>query len=365
MSTQPVAGFLYSPRAMDQLVANSSAERLDRASKQAPPRKAQTIRRILVCVDNSSSSEACVQCAADLSRHLGSTITLLHVIEAPREGSAAHDAGAIDWEISREQASTRLGALGRQTTEVSGSVVDTRLEQGHPAERITTLAGELDVDLTVLGSQGERRSPAWSLGSTALQILAATRRSVLVTPPTCSAGRGVPLKRVLVPLDGSSRSESVLPTAVQIAQANDAELLLVFVVREPLPTLVLHAPSDIALARDLAARVESNGQIYLEELGKHLAREGARVRTLVLRSTDEKQSLLDLGRAEPSDLIVLSAHGSTCNPALAFGSVTTHLLTHAAVPLLVLQDLYDSELRAGDHDQRAPPLRASFPPDEV
>jgi len=79
------------------------------------------------------------------------------------------------------------------------------------------------------------------------------------------------------------------------------------------------------------------------------------VRTLVLRSADEKQTLLEVSQKERCDLVVVAAHGSTCNPALTCGSVTAHLLAHSAVPLLVLQDL--PRLRAARAGRR--PARAA------
>ena len=157
------------------------------------------------------------------------------------------------------------------------------------------------------------------------------------------------------------RAESVLPTAVRIAGANEAELLLAFVVREPVATAVLRAPEDIDFARELASRLETSGKHYLDGLRTQLQREGASVRTVVVRSADERQSLLELCRTERSDLVVLSAHGSTCNPALTTGSITAHLLTHSGVPLLVLQDLRDSATSGPELDRRAPPRRSSYP----
>jgi hypothetical protein len=64
--------------------------------------------------------------------------------------------------------------------------------------------------------------------------------------------------------------------------------------------------------------------------------------------------------------VVLSAHGSVCNPTRPFGSVTHHLLAHSMVPMLVLQDLSEPELdRVGEEgdEQVAPPLRSSYPPE--
>jgi hypothetical protein len=87
------------------------------------------------------------------------------------------------------------------------------------------------------------------------------------------------------------------------------------------------------------------------------------VRAIVLRRADERQSLLDLVLAEGVDRVVLSAHGNTCNPAQSFGSVSTHMLAHASVPILVLQDLPEVQTdRARELSEKdmAPELRASF-----
>jgi nucleotide-binding universal stress UspA family protein len=328
---------------------------------RALPRNAHAVRQILVCVDHSSFSEACVRHAVAISKSLGGAITLLHVMQPPHE-RAGVQANVIDWEISRQEAGAFLGRLEHDATKGAGQRVETRLEQGHPAERITAVARELDADVTILASQGERGVAPWNLGSTVLQVLAVAQASVLVVRSSMTATDVVCPKRVLVPLDGSVRSESVLPTVVRIARMHGAELLLALVIQEPIVTGVLCSPEDLATARDLAARLEVSGKRYLEELRGQLEREGAAARTLVLRSADERQSLLEVSRSEQSDLIVLSAHGSNCNPEVICGSVTVSLLTHAGVPLLVLQDLHDAELRRHESDRRAPPLRASCPP---
>jgi nucleotide-binding universal stress UspA family protein len=321
---------------------------------------AHAIRRVLVCVDQSQFSEASLQHGIAISKSLGAAITLLHVMEPAHERSGLHTTDVLDWEISRQEARAYLERLQKDATRASGRQVDIRLEQGHPAERIAAVARELDADLTILGSQGEHGVTAWNLGSTAQQVLAVAHGSVLIARSPLAVSGEVSPKRILVPLDGSLRAESVLPTVVRIASAHGAELLLVFVVNEPAASGVLAAPEDIAVARDLATRLEAGAKRYLEGLRDQLRREGASVRTLVLRNADERQSLFDLSQRERSDLIVVSAHGSTCNPALTCGSVTAHLLLHSTVPLLVLQDLRDSELRGQKREQSAPPLRGLY-----
>jgi nucleotide-binding universal stress UspA family protein len=309
-------------------------------------------------------SEVSLPHAVFISKTFDSAITLLHVMQPPHERPGPCTTDALGWEISRQEAKAYLERFEKQVIESSGQRADARLEQGHPAERIMALAREVHADLIVLGSHGQGGVASWNLGSTVQQILSVARVSVLIAHSTSPVPNVVSPKRILVPLDGALRTESVLPTVARIANVHSAEVLLVHVVAEPQPTAVLYATEDLALARNLATRLESRAKSYLEHFRDQLAREIQSVRTLVIRHADERQSLLELAQKEQTDLIILSAHGATCNPAQPFGSVTAHLLTHCTVPLLVLQDLPDSELHHAEVDENlAPPVRGSYPPE--
>ena len=325
-------------------------------------------RRILVCLDRSTFSEVCVPHAVSLAKTFGSAITLAHVMEPHRERSGPSASDALGWEISRQEVRAYLERFEKQVSQALGQTVDIRLEQGRPAERIVDLAREIAAEITVLGSRGGGGAPASSLGSTAQQVLTLASSSVFIAHSSSVASTVVTPKRILIPLDGSVRTESVLPAAVRIANAHGAELLLVHVVREPLPTALLPAPEDMALARTLTERLESGARRYLAQLQGQLAHERTSVRTLVVRHANERQCLVEISQNQHADLIVVSAHGSACDSARSFGSVTTYLLTHSTVPVLVLQDLPGREgppAHEVDGVHLTPPLRASYAPEHV
>ncbi len=314
-----------------------------------------------MCLDRSPLSEAGLPYAIFLARTFGSRLTLLHVMQ-PMHEDVPHTTDALGWEIARHEASAYLERLQEQAARASGQTVDTRLEQGHPADRISSVARQLRADVTVLGSHGHGGATAWHLGSTVQQVLAVARTSVLVVRPGLPDLVEVAPKRILVPLDGSVRTESVLPVAARVAQTHGAELLLAHVVLEPLPSAMLTAVEDLELARHLASRLEAGAKRYLEQLRAQLPRD-IKVRTVVIRHPDQRQSLLELSRREQSDLVVLSAHGAICNRERSFGSVALYMLTHSKTPLLVLQDLPEAELADEAGQEPAPPLRASYPPE--
>lgn len=318
---------------------------------------ARGIRCILVCLDRSSLSEESLPQAIAIARVFGSGLTLLYV-QPPPDHPGTRITDPLDWEVSRREASAYLERLAEDGRRAFGLSIESRIEQGRPAERIASIAHEVRADLTVIASHGEGGDAPWRLGSTAQHILALVRSSVLVTR---AATRAVPFEgphRILVPLDGSTRTESVLPTAGRIAATHGAEVLLAHVVAEPHPTAMLHG-EDLELARALSARIESRAQRYLEHLGARMP-EGVRVRAIVTRHADERQSLLEITSRHDVDLLLLSAHGSACNPSRPFGSVTQHLLSQASVPLLVVQDVSEPELGVSGEDLSAPPPRSSY-----
>ncbi len=318
------------------------------------------IGHILVCLDRSALSEACLPHAVAMAAVFDARMTLLHVMQGPHDGGPQPTPDPLGWEIARQEAQAYLERLKDRTLAL-GPVTRTLLAQGHPAARIASVAAEIGADLTVLGSHGEG-GHVNGLGSTVQQVLAITRSSVFVARSTATTPAPITPKRILVPLDGSTRTECVLPMAARIARTHGAELLLVHVVSEPVPSTILSAGEDLELARDLARRLQSGAERYLNQIASQLRLESLGVRTVVLRETDARQSLVELSEREHVDLMIVAAHGSTCNPARAFGTVASYLLSHARPALLVIQDLRAPERETADDDldeRHAAPIRGT------
>lgn len=320
--------------------------------------------QILACVDLSPFTDVCLPYAISLARTLQSDLTLIHVMQPRHEHETGPNINALDWEISRQQARCHLERLKKEAAQALDRPVDLRLEQGHPAERIVEVEREIRADLTVLGSHGESGVTAWELGSTVYQVLAVSRGSVFIAHAASATPIATSPKRIIVPLDGSQRTECVLPTATSIARAYGAELILVHVIREQVPTSVLHATEDLELASELASHLEVTAKTYLEDLRAGLERDGNVVRTLVVRNANQRRAIIEVAKHEHADFIVVAAHGADCDGDRTHGSVTEYLLTHSEVPVLMLQDRPEAEMHKIDFGEViAPPLRASYLPE--
>lgn len=320
-----------------------------------PGARVGSIGHILVCLDRTAVSRGCLPYAKLIASAFEARVTLLHVMKSTHSRHEPNPSDALNWQITKREAEKYLAhaseSLAPETCESA-----TRLEQGLPSEQIVAVALETGADLTVLSRRGDDAGGRSDLGSVAQRVLAESSGSVLLFPPGCAAH--VPPRRILVPLDGSIRAESVLPIVAELARVEGAEVILVHVVSEPIATAVLSLQADMDLAQSLAARVHANAEEYLVRVRARLVGQVENVKVLVAQRPDERQALLDLGVEHSVDMIVFSAHGSTCNPERSFGSVASYLLAHAPLPTLVLQDMTRSaSAQSGERLAPSPSVR--------
>ena len=314
----------------------------DRPSYESPGLSAPLApvpHHVLVCLDRSALAESVLPHAVALAHGCGAHLTLLHILE-PRHGADA-PTDPFDWEVRRAEASEYLGRIAARYSSPQ-LPIEVELGQGHAAEQIRTWADNHHVDFTVLCSHGEGGFTQWSLASTAHKLTGGAAGSLLFVPASAappSPKREVRYARILVPLDGSTRAESVVPLAVQLAKTHRSELILAHVV--PVPELTYIGPpaaEDLDLGQRLVRRNERVARRYLEHLQARLEASGLRVRTVLARDGDVRGELAGIIEREGAGLVVLSAHGSTGRTDWPFGRVAAHLLAHATTPLLIVRE---------------------------
>jgi nucleotide-binding universal stress UspA family protein len=133
--------------------------------------------------------------------------------------------------------------------------------------------------------------------------------------------------KILVPLDGSARAESILPKVVTLARALDAEVLLLRVAKaRVLPGV------DLVEAQ---VRVVREAEDYLAVMAEQLRLWGVPARTAV-RYGEPVPEILDHIRAVSASLVAMASRGRTAMRRLILGSVAAAVLRHAQVPLLLL-----------------------------
>jgi nucleotide-binding universal stress UspA family protein len=150
-------------------------------------------------------------------------------------------------------------------------------------------------------------------------------------------------RQILVPLDGSSLAEAVLPHATQLAQATLSNLHLLRVVIPPTvtPSLAWPMPAPINTERWLEAE-RSAARTYLDTIAAMLAKEGITARTTVLEG-DPATTIIEFAQENANIReIAMASHGRSGFNRWIMGSVAERVLHSTPVPLLVV--------RADEHD---------------
>jgi nucleotide-binding universal stress UspA family protein len=150
-----------------------------------------------------------------------------------------------------------------------------------------------------------------------------------------------PWRRIVIPTDFSTAAEWSFDSAVQLAGATGAELIILHVrsTRTSNPD-ELRFPADDALY----AYAE---QHELEKLRDHARRRNADVATrlVVQRAPDAGAAICQTATEENADLIVISTHARHHVAHLIIGSTTLNVLSGAPVPVLAIR--YGIQRRRG------------------
>ena len=142
-------------------------------------------------------------------------------------------------------------------------------------------------------------------------------------------------KRILFPTDGSEITAKALQTAVAMAKLNGAEVVAL-AVKDPFPYSAISEiqpmpPQEYfdAQQRVAAARVE--------RVADAAAEAGVSCQSHTVEATHPWEAILDHGKAQGCDLIVMASHGRRGVSALLLGSETQKVLTHGTLPVLVVR----------------------------
>jgi nucleotide-binding universal stress UspA family protein len=311
-------------------------------------------RRVLVAIDECRLSHKAIPHALAVANALDAELELVHVLESALGGGNTTD--PIAWRLLRQAAHNRIQNLLRDQPGKSRRI-DVAIEEGRPATQICRLARELRIDLIVVCTHGSGSAVAYTIGSTARAVINYSPGSVLIIPAQIEDRPQVRFRRIIIPLDGSSRAESVLPMARRIAEFHGAELILAHAIPEPeLTEIGPPQPEDEELRASLNRRNERVARKYLDRVRAGLSGNNVAIHTLMLTSGDARHLLMRAVEEREADLIVLSSHGHSGHVNMEVGSVASHLSTHAPVPVLLVRSLADA---TGNNGNGTAPLHSS------
>jgi nucleotide-binding universal stress UspA family protein len=263
---------------------------------------------------------------------LGAELMLVHVVEA--RNSKYVPADPVEWECSRREAEAFVSALSKEHSS-PGYSISTRVLHGRTSDQISNcMVNGLD-DVAVLCRSGD--APG-RLGHTARNVLENGDSSVLLVPSNADCTVLPPYRRVLLPLDVSSRAEGAIALAMKIARNQRAEIVLVNAVPEP--DLLAVGPleaEDLELKNRLQRRNELVAHEYLARQCEQIRSCGVAARPVVVVDGDARRQLNRAIVNESADLVVISSYGNGGHADASVGDTAIFLLANSSVPVLMIR----------------------------
>jgi len=310
-------------------------------------------KKILVPLDQSTLAEQALGTAQAIAQASRGEIGL---VLAHRMPPYSGDLAASWSDVRDPEEAVYIRRIADEVARGARVVVGGTVATGAPVETICRRAREIDADLIVMTSHGRTGfSRAW-LGSVADGVVRSASTPVLLLRAVddrkaLGHGRAMPLfHRILVPLDGSTTSSSVLAAAAAMAQCSNASLVLLRVVA-PVPIYVFDPqvpayPTSIE-DPDATKQLADEAEDALAAVAVNLEHEySIKAETVVVTSGDTARTILQVAKEREDDLIAMTTHGRGAS-RLMLGSVADKVLRGAHLPML----LY--------HPRAVPPALAS------
>lgn len=143
-------------------------------------------------------------------------------------------------------------------------------------------------------------------------------------------------KRILVPIDGSKQSERALKQAVEIAERNQAEMVMAMIVDDNVAYMTNTYRSGIKEGMTIRANE------ILDQFEKIAKRTGFNQLEKVVDYGRAKQVISDdLVKKHDIDLIIMASTGMGATSKLLIGSTSEYVIRHAHCDVLIVKEKED------------------------
>jgi nucleotide-binding universal stress UspA family protein len=276
------------------------------------------LEKIVVPLDGSRLAEVALPYAEELTGKMGAEIILFSVLpsEEPQECERHQIYAQKTVDVTKRHIEKYV-----RESERGAIKIGTATRIGNPAEGILDYVGEGSSKLIVMATHGRSGISRWAVGSVADKMVRATTKQPLVLVRARGSHPDVRAKRILkkamVPLDGSKRSEAVIPFVAEIAQSLKMELTLLQVVPKTNHT---YADAE-AYLQCWCQQLEDSGVVTRYEV-----RVGAAADVII-----------DLADTLAMDVVAMSTHGQAAISLWPLGSVAQKVLLGGNTPLLLVR----------------------------
>jgi nucleotide-binding universal stress UspA family protein len=288
-------------------------------------------------------------------RRQGAALQVVHA-HVPSAGVYGELGASYDETLDRElmeRERAYLDAVVKRLAAVAQVPLSAALLDGPAADAIVRHAATTGADLLVMTTHGRGPLARFWFGSVADALVRQLPIPVLFVRP----GETVPdlaeepvVRRVLIPLDGSTLAEQVLEPALAFSSGTQVEYTLLRVVEQLTPASYDPASTRMSgLSESLLEQLQeldrqesARARDYLERFAERFRARSLVVQTRVISHQQPATAILQDDSIRGVDLIALATHGRGGLKRLLLGSVADKVLRGAATPVLVYRPVGNS-----------------------
>lgn len=306
------------------------------------------LRTILVPLDGSAFSAKALPVAAAIAKRTGAALHVVSVLDPSAyvpfvPGEVLVPVMDTDALAARREADEAAVKAEADSLVQQGVTATGRLLEGTVVEALAEHAVEIKADLVLMTTHGRSGLERLWLGSVATSFLHRAPCPVYLVRPAGEASTTVlPTGTMLVPLDGSTFADSMLPRAAEFAKALGLSMRL-FTVTIPnaIPMAPFGTEALLADESDLT-RQEHEAKQRLDTLAAALPVPAS---TEVATDMTATRAILEQAEAADVGLIAMATHGRTGLARLVMGNVADAVLRGAPKPMLLYRPM-DAEVEA-------------------
>lgn len=144
-------------------------------------------------------------------------------------------------------------------------------------------------------------------------------------------------KNILIPTDGSERSQNAVRTGVDLAKLHQAKVTGIHVIPDYHLLIAYEGAFDPVTEERIEEEARDRAERYLEFVRNTAQAAGVPCDTVCETSDHPYDAILKTADARGCDLILMTSHGRKGLAAVLLGSETRKVLTHSRVPVLVVR----------------------------
>lgn len=144
-------------------------------------------------------------------------------------------------------------------------------------------------------------------------------------------------KHILVPTDGSERSEQAVHYAVDLARVHGARITGIHVVPDFHLMIAYEGAFDPATEEKIEREALAKAEDYLGFIRNAALAAGIACDTVRATSDHPYDEIVKTAEQRGCDLIVMTSHGRRSIMSMLLGSETRKVLSHATIPVLVVR----------------------------